>query len=62
MLKRNLWKLILSAIIVIWAVTELLPLQDQPFTGYVRSHVTANPVEFDKLLDEAVARQKTSPS
>jgi SecD/SecF fusion protein len=62
MFKRNLWKLALSILIVTWAVTELLPLQDRPFIGYVRAHVTAKPSEFDKLLDEAVARKKSGQS
>ncbi len=58
MLKRNLWKLALSILIVAWAVTELTPLKDRPFADYVRTHVTAKPTEFDKLLDEAAARKK----
>jgi SecD/SecF fusion protein len=41
-----------------FAVAELLPLQDQPFGDYVRAHVTANPAEFAKLLDDSAARQK----
>ena len=31
MLKRNLWKLLLSLAVVAWAVSELLPLKDIPF-------------------------------
>ena len=58
MLKRNFWKLALSILIVVFAVAELLPLQDRPFVAYVRDHVTAQPTDFAKLLDEAVARKK----
>ena len=56
MLKRNLWKLLLSAAIAVWAVSELLPIHDIPFTVYAKEHATAKPAEFAKLVDEAVAR------
>ncbi len=57
MLKRNLWKILLSLAIAVWAGSELLPLHDTPFVDYVRSHA-AKPVEFGKLLDEAAAMKK----
>ncbi len=56
MLKRNLWKLVLSLLLVAFALAELLPIQDRPFDQYVRQHVTAKQSEFDKLLDEAAGR------
>jgi SecD/SecF fusion protein len=55
MLKRNLWKLILSAIVVTWAVSNLVPVQDQKFVDYVRDHADTRQTEFKKLLDEAIA-------
>lgn len=58
MLKRNLWKILLSVAVLAWAVTELIPLKDVPFVEYVRTHATAKQVEFSKLLDEAAARRK----
>jgi SecD/SecF fusion protein len=58
MFKRNLWKIALSVLILAFAVSELLPLRDRPFGEYVRAHVTADPTEFAKLLDESAARQK----
>ncbi|MSU49079.1 MAG: protein translocase subunit SecD [Opitutus sp.] len=58
MLKRNLWKVLLSLAIVAWAVSQLIPLKDVAFVDYVRSHATAKPTEFGKLLDEATARKK----
>ncbi len=58
MLKRNLWKILLSVAVLAWAVTELIPLKDVPFVDYVRTHATAKPAEFNKLVDEAVARKK----
>jgi SecD/SecF fusion protein len=56
MLKRNLWKLTLSLAIVLWAVSSLVPLQDRPFTDYIKSEVSANPAEFNALLKEAEER------
>jgi len=58
MLKRNLWKLVASLALIGWAVVQLIPVQDEPFVGYVRSHATAKQAEFAKLLDEAAARKK----
>ena len=55
MFKRNLWKLILSAVILVWALSELLPLNDTPFATYVRANATVKTAEFGKLLDEATA-------
>ena len=55
MFRRNLWKLTLTLAIVVWAVTTLLPLKDQPFADYAKSHATAKVAEFNALLNEAVA-------
>ena len=56
MFKRNLWKIILSAVILVWALSELLPLNDTPFATYVRANATVKTAEFGKLLDEATAQ------
>ena len=62
MLKRNLWKILLSLAIMAWAASELLPLQDTPFVQYARAHATAKSADFAKLMDEAVARKKANPA
>jgi SecD/SecF fusion protein len=62
MLKRNLWKLVLSVAIAVWAISELIPLHQTPFPIYARAHVTARGAEFSSLLDEAAARHKADPS
>jgi SecD/SecF fusion protein len=59
MFSRNLWKISLSLLLVVWAVSTLYPLKDQPFADYARSHAGAKPAEFAKLLDEAAARKKS---
>ncbi|WP_414660119.1 protein translocase subunit SecD [Horticoccus sp. 23ND18S-11] len=58
MLKRNLWKLVLCLAILAWSVTQLVPIKDEPFVSYARTHATAKPADFAKLLDEATARVK----
>ncbi len=63
MLKRNLWKLILSLAIVLWAVSSLLPIQDHKFGPYVASKAQAKQTEFNALIKEssdAVASGKYS--
>ena len=64
MFRRNLWKISLSLLLVVWAVSTLYPLKDQPFPDYARSHAGAKPADFARLLDEAAARKKagTAPS
>jgi len=59
MFKRNLWKLVTCLAVLVWAVTQLIPVKDEPFVDYVRTHAQAKPAEFAKLLEEAAAR-KTS--
>ena len=56
MIKRNLWKIVLSFAILAWAVSTLLPLTGRPFVEYAKSAATAKPAEFAKLVDDAVAR------
>jgi SecD/SecF fusion protein len=56
MLSRNLWKLILSAAIVLWAAFTLLPLKDQNFGDYLTAETSAKPAEFTQLMTKARAR------
>ena len=58
MLKRNLWKILFSLAIAAWGVSELIPLKNVPFVDYAKSHATAKPAEFAKLVDEAAALKK----
>lgn len=55
MLSRNLWKLLLSLIIMGWAVSSLLPLENQNFPDYAKASATAKTAEFARLVDEAEA-------
>ena len=56
MLSRNLWKIILSAALVLWAVFTLLPLQDRDFGQYLRSEASAKPAEFNTFMSKVDAR------
>jgi SecD/SecF fusion protein len=56
MLRRHLWKLTLSAALVLWSVFTLMPLKDQPFGDFVKQKATAKPAEFTKLLGEVATR------
>jgi SecD/SecF fusion protein len=57
MLRRNLWKLTFSLLLVAWAISTLLPLQDRPFADYIKAEASAKPAEFAALLNEATARK-----
>jgi SecD/SecF fusion protein len=55
MFRRNLWKITVSLIIVVWALLTLLPIKNQDFVEYAKAHATAKPAEFNALLAEATA-------
>ncbi|MDI1318680.1 MAG: hypothetical protein PSW75_00615 [bacterium] len=56
MLSRNLWKLILSAALVLWAVFALLPLKDQNFGDFLTAQASAKPADFAQVMAKARAR------
>ncbi|WP_438483538.1 protein translocase subunit SecD [Oleiharenicola lentus] len=58
MLRRNLWKLILSFAIVLWAVFTTLPLKDRDFGQYIRSESSAKEADLAKLITRAEERVK----
>jgi len=59
MLRNNLWKLILSVAILLWAVVTMLPLKDRPFDQYITSEASAKPADFTKLMTRANERVKS---
>ena len=56
MIKRNLWKIILSIAVVIFFATSLTPLKDREFIDFAQSQVTAKQADFNALVKEAVSR------
>jgi SecD/SecF fusion protein len=59
MFRRNLWKLTLSAALVLWAVFTLLPLKDQDFGDYVKKEASAKPADFASLMTKVSDRVKS---
>ncbi|HEX2898497.1 MAG TPA: protein translocase subunit SecDF, partial [Bacteroidia bacterium] len=58
MLRANLWKLILSAVIVLWAAFNLVPLKNVDFGDYVKSAAEAKPAQFATLMAKVSERVK----
>ncbi len=56
MLRNNLWKLILSAVLVLWAVFTILPLQDRDFAQFLKVEASAKPAEFTRLMTKVNER------
>ena len=56
MLRQNLWKLLLSVAILIWAVAELVPIKNREFDGYIRAPATATSAEFINVMKDASDR------
>lgn len=57
-------KLIISVIVLIWALFSLFPMRDTPFGEYLKSRHAVKPLEFEDILkkaNERVAEHK-SPS
>ena len=74
MFRRNVWKLTVSALIVLWALITLEPLnlqplglkwpwENQPLGRYIKTEASAKQADFDKLLvrvDERIAQSKAA--
>ena len=58
MLKRNLWKIGLSLLILGWAIFALMPIRNIEFADYVKAHATARNDEFNALMAKATQRWK----
>lgn len=53
---RILWKLILVALVALWAGSNLIPLQDTPFNTYITTRATANEDAYAAFLKRAHER------
>jgi SecD/SecF fusion protein len=51
-----IWKLILSVVIVGWAVLNLLPMEDKDFDTFIQTRATANQGEYQEFLQRAEQR------
>ncbi|MFA5256597.1 MAG: protein translocase subunit SecD [Opitutales bacterium] len=50
------WKFILSALIFVWAVSTITPVEDTPFETFVSEQASSNTEAFDALMQKAQAR------
>ncbi|HEY9249620.1 MAG TPA: protein translocase subunit SecD [Rariglobus sp.] len=62
MFKRNFWKLTLSLAVVLWALSALLPLKDQPFAEFAKDKSKAKAAEFAALIKESSDRVASKQS
>ena len=62
MLRQNLWKVVLSGIVLLWAAFSLLPLKDQPFGDYVKAEASAKNAQFATLMAKVSERVKSGQS
>lgn len=53
---RFVWKFVLTGLVLLWAITNLLPITGQPFEDYVVATATDNVDELERLVDEAQSR------
>ncbi|MGE9293951.1 MAG: protein translocase subunit SecD [Puniceicoccales bacterium] len=51
-----IWKLILSVVIVGWAVLNLLPMENEDFDTFIQTRATAHQDEYQAFLDRAEGR------
>ena len=49
-------KLIVTALVIAWAVASMVPFGDTPFEDYIKTRATANQQEFVQVLKDAQAR------
>ena len=59
MSRSNVWKLILCATLILWAVFSLLPVKDRDFGPFLREAATTKPADFARYVTEAEARVKS---
>ncbi len=50
------WKLILTVLVMAWAVSAMVPFKDTPFETYIANRATQNAEEFANILKEAEKR------
>ncbi len=50
------WKLVVTALVVVWAISSMVPFGDTPFEDYIKTRATANQAEFAQVLKDAGAR------
>lgn len=53
-MKSNVaWKLVLTVLVLAWAVSAMIPFKDTPFEQYIQTRATDRAAEFESILKEA---------
>ena len=53
---KFLGKMALTVLVLVWVISNLIPLKDMPFDEYIKTRTTAKDVEFQDLLVKAEKR------
>ncbi len=53
MITRLVWKLVVTALILLWSIASFLPLNDIDYEEYLLSEVSASQAEFEGIVQEA---------
>lgn len=56
MTSNTIWKLIVSAVAIVWAITSLIPMEDTAFEDYIGTQVEAETEAFNALIARAEER------
>ena len=54
-----IWKSALALTILVWAILNIIPVQDSPFDSFILSQATAELEEFNHLHERAITRVST---
>lgn len=53
-MKSNVaWKLVLTVLVLAWAVSAMVPFKDTPFEEYIQTRATDKAAEFESIIKEA---------
>ncbi len=50
-----IWKLVITALVLAWALLAMMPFSDTPFEEFIKTRATAHQEEFSQLLQKAEA-------
>ena len=51
-----IWRLIITALVVAWAVSSMMPFTDTPFEDFIKNRATANQTEFAEFVKKCESR------
>lgn len=54
--KSIFWKFVITGLVILWAVSSMIPFDDTPFEDFIKTRATAHTQEFAELLAKAGER------